>query len=278
MSGRKWSMIERVLLLAVIVFAVLVAVRLANRESTQESHAKPAVTLDATSPPTATEAHLSEPAVGPPPSAAGAELLARIRTCSEKDLAGIIDKLGGVEAYSLYHQLTVADRQAIFAAVPATILANKAHDLLGVPEHYFRRASKPGPLAHALVEAAMGTLSGSAQASRKELSFATAIDERRIPQAPRNTFRVDERKIYACLDSGADPKGESGVLVRWTEEGTGTVVYLHYLPIAANSRWNYVYYEAKNTWNPGSYRVCLYRLGVSVSLLAEGTYVVRKGD
>ena len=274
MSGRRWRFSERVLLLAVVCFAILAVARLATREPAPRPAAPPSP-----APPSAQAPAAAAAVAGPPPSPAAAELLARIRSCSATDLEAIVDKLAGAEALGLYQKLSSSDRLAVFSALPAPILAKKAQELLGIPESSFRQAGRPGLLASSLVEAAMAAPGGVADPQRPGLDFATALDAQQAPLSPRRAFRGDERKIFACLDAG--PEAEDvvpGVLVRWSEEGSGALVYLHYLPFALNRRWNHVYFEVADRWLPGTYRVCFYRVGEVAALLAEGTYVVGAGD
>lgn len=270
--GRSWRMSERILVLAVIVFAVLAVYRLVNKESAPAPAASPVAQ------PPAASAPQPEQAVGPPPGPAAAELLARIRSCSGKDLEGIVDKVTGAEALGLFKELSVTDRQTVFSALPAPILGRKAHALLGIPESSFRRAGNHGILASSLVEAAMGAAAASADPQVRTLCFTTAVDAQGVPQAPRGLFRPDERKIHACLDGGSEPTGEPGVLVRWTGKDSGALVYLHYLPLALNRRWNHVHFEVADTWPAGTYQVDFYRIGESVALLAEGSYTVGNRD
>ena len=269
-SPRAWRMSERILLLAVVVFALLAIIRLVSGPAPTAAPApgaEGARPADRSAPPDA----------GPPPSPAAAELLARIRSCSEQDLQGIVDKMSAMEALSLNRTLSSSDRQAVLSAIPAPILARKAQTLLGVPEGCFRATKRPGLLAATLVEAAMGTPAVQVGSPPAALGFATAIDEQNAPQSPRAAFRPDERRIYACFDGGDEPGAVAGVLVRWSLEGSVAPIYLQYLPFAINRRWNYVYYEAA-AWAPGTYRVSFHRIGQTVSLLAEGTYVVGAGN
>lgn len=271
MSGRTWRLSERILLLAVVLFAVLAVFRLVTREPAPVAVEPPPPGQETDQKLARTDTPHTDQT---PPSPACAEVLERIRSCSPKDLEGIVDRMVGTEALVLYRQLTSADRQKVFTALPAPILSRKAKELLGVPESCFRNAGRPGILASSLVDAAMGTSGIPADPDRRGLSFATAVDAQGAPQGPRGIFRSDERKIYACMDSSPEPIGESGVLVRWIEEGSGSLVYLHYLPLALNRRWNYVFFEVAATWRPGTYRVNVFRIGRVASLLAEGTYVV----
>lgn len=268
MKSMRWMLVCG-LLVVVIAVAMFVAVhRTADESTPKATSSTPAQVAD----------HPAEVAVaGPQPSPAGTELLARVRSCSAKELESVVDKLGAMEAYGLYKQLTVADRQAVFAALPPPLLARKANELLGIPAHHFRHDGKAGLIASSLVDVAMGTAGGGDLAQRKELCFATEVDQQHVPLRPRAAFRADERRIYACLDGGADAASESGVLVRWSEEASGALVYIHYLPFALNQRWNNLYFEVNATWNPGRYRVQFYRISDAVSLVAEGTYVVGGG-
>lgn len=256
--------VESILVLVVIVLAVLAAIRLATRD------AERTVWEDGS---TVSESG-HDKAAGTPPSPACSELLARIRSCSEQELDGLVDKMGPLEAYSLYKRLSVADRGRVFAALPVPLVARKANELLGIPVASFRHASSPGNLANTLVDVAMGTPVAATGGQPLPLSFATAVDGQNAPVDPRGIFRPDERRIHVCFDAGAESEVvEAGVLVRWTEEGPGTVLYLRYLPFSVNRRWNYVYYEPPS-WTPGTYRVQFYRIGEPVGLLAEGTYVI----
>lgn len=266
--GRQLT--ERILLLIVIIFAVLAAIRLVSRSAVPEQPGTQASRRSAIVDP--------ELDAGPPPSATCSELLARIRSCSAQELEGLVDKMGPLEAYSLYKRLSVSDRERVFNALPVPLVARKAHELLGIPEGSFLQARRPGGLASSLVDVAMGVPGVGAGASPLPLSFATAVDGHNAPLDPRGTFRSDERRIHVCFDAGPDAEIiETGVLVRWTEDGPGTVVYLRYLPFSINRRWNYVYYEPA-TWAPGTYRVQLFRIGESAGLLAEGTYVIGAGN
>lgn len=258
----------RILLLAVVIGAVVAVVHVFRQEPSHPDapHGQPAVAV----PPAA--------AGGPAPSPAAVELLARIRSCSGKELEGVVDRISGAEALGLYSQLTPADRQAVFSAVPAPLLARKANELLGIPESSFHHIGKAGLLASTLVDAAMGTAPAVDPSRRQELCFATALGDQGIPMVPRGSFRPTDRKIYACMDAGPEASGEPGVLVRWSDEGTGALVYLHYLPLSQNRRWNHVFFEVAEPWPTGSYRVRLYRLGDRADLLAEGAYVIRAGD
>lgn len=260
MSGlaAPWRLSERLLLVAVIVLAALTVVRLAGSRSLSHAASAAVPTLPG----------------GMSPSPAGAEVVARIRSCSEQDLHHLVDHVSAMEAAGLYSQLTPADRQAVFAALPVPVVARKAKELLGVPEGLFQDSQQAGVLASSLVEAAMGTPEGTAHVPPKPLVFTTAIDGQDLPQDLRTTFRPDERRIYACLDAGSDTTGESGVLVRWVDQDSDSVVYLHYLPLTAHRRWNHVYFEVASPWPSGAYRVSFYRLGASASLLAEGSYTV----
>jgi hypothetical protein len=265
-----------VLLLVVVAFAAMAAFRLLGAEPAPVPAAPatmPAAIVTAALPDTATPIH----AVAPPHSAACNELLARIRTCSEQDLTAIIDKVDANEAVGLYSRLSIADRQAVFAALPMPVLARKAHDLLGVPENCFRDAVRPGLLASSLLDAAVGQPTASGSVRHQALRFTTALDDQGAPRDPRDGFRPGDRRIYACLDAGSESDGEAGVLVRWTAEASGAIVYLHYLPLDLNRRWNYVYFEVTGAWAPGAYRVGFYRIGESAGLLADGTYVITAG-
>jgi hypothetical protein len=263
--------IESFLLLVVIVLGVLAAIRLATRDAAhgigQEGVA------------TAGSDDLDADGAGPPPSAVCRDLLARIRSCSQPELETLVDKMGPIEAWTLYKRLDALDRERVFNALPVPLVARKAHELLGVPEGVFRQAGSAGSLASSLVDAAMGVPRASAAGQPLPLSFATAVDAQNAPLEPRITFRPDERRIHACLDPGPEAEtADAGVLVRWTEEGPGTVMYLRYLPFSVRQRWNYVYLEPP-AWAPGTYRVQFYRVGgASVLLLAEGTYVVGTGS
>lgn len=209
-----------------------------------------------------------------PTTPAGAELLSRIRSCSVSELAGVVDRLSAMEALALYRQLSFSDRQSVLSALPRPLVARKAEQLLGIPAVCFQQEGDAGPLAAALVEAAMGKHASLADLSRHALSFATQVDDDNAPVKPRMVFGPADRKIYACLDAGPDVAPETGVLVRWVEDGSDDLVYLHYQPLAANHRWNYVSFERKDAWPAGTYRVGFYRVGAPVGLLAEGVYVV----
>lgn len=209
-------------------------------------------------------------------SPAGDELLARIRACSERDLDGIADRLSAGEALSLYRQLTPDDRRAALASLPVPLLARKAHELLAIPEARIRQAERPGLLVSALLEAAMAGTSDPGGALPRPLRFATAVDAGHVPQDARDGFRSDERRIYACLDAGLAPLGESGVLVRWTAEGSGAPVLVRYLPLAPDRRWNYVFFEPPVAWTAGTYRVQVYRIAEPVVLLASGSFLIRR--
>lgn len=275
MSGgdREWRTSERIMLGVVAILAVLVAFRLATREPA----VAPLSPVQAAQPP-ATAQPPGPARSGPPPSPACAELLARIRASSERDLEGIVNAVSGPEALGLYRQLSASDRQAALAALPAPLLARKANELLGVPESCFRGNGGPGRVAAFLVDAAMGSSGIPADPQAKVLAFTTVVDEQGVPVAPRGSFRPEERKIYACMDVGAESAGESGVLVRWTEADSGSLVYLHYLPLAAIHRWNYVFFEASAAWSPGVYHVRFYRLAKPAGMIAEGSYLVEKGE
>jgi hypothetical protein len=260
--------------MAVVVLSALVVVRLITRDpggSSGHQHKSPQAPPDVSS-------RNDDRVVSTPLSPAGVEVLARIRSCSERDLEGIANTMSDVEAYGIFHQLTDVDRQAVILALPVPILARKAHELLGVPESVFRSAPQPALLASSLIDAALGVGHGVTKARPKPLIFATGLDGQDAPLSPRGTFRSGERRIYACLDAGSEPIGEPGVLVRWSEEGSGTLVYLHYQPLSPNHRWSYVYFEVTGAWTPGTYRVGFHRIGTSASLLAEGTYFVAQGD
>ena len=260
--------VESILVLVVIVLAVLAAIRLASRD------AERTVWQDAS---TASESG-DDQTTGVPPSPACSELLARIRSCSAQELDGLVDNMGPLEAYSLYKRLSAPDRERVFAALPLPLVARKANELLGIPVATFRNASSPGNLANTLVDVAMGTPIAAIGRQPRPLSFATAVDGQNAPVDPRGTFRPDERRIHVCFDAGPESEvQEAGVLVRWTEDGPGTVLYLRYLPFSINRRWNYVYYEPA-AWSPGTYRVQFYRVGDPLALLAEGTYVIGAGN
>jgi hypothetical protein len=260
--------VESILVLVVIVLAVLAAIRLASRD------AERTVWEDASTVPEPGDIQ----AAGTPPSPACNELLARIRSCSAQELDGLVDKMGPLEAYSLYKRLSVADRGRVFAALPVPLVARKANELLGIPAASFRHASSPGNLANTLVDVAMGTPVAATGGQPRQLSFATAVDGQNAPVDPRGTFRADVRRIHVCFDAGPESEVvEAGVLVRWTEDGPGTVLYLRYQPFSINRRWNYVYYEPPS-WTPGTYRVQFYRMGEPIALLAEGTYVIGAGN
>ncbi len=117
---------------------------------------------------------------------------------------------------------------------------------------------------------------------RAKVSFPVGLAARSfdLTGTARDRFRPGERRIYACLDAGPEPKGIPGVLVRWDEEGYGsdTLVYLHYQTLNLNRRWNYVYFDRQEPWPPGTYHVRFFQIGEPMLLLAEGTYVVGSGD
>ena len=264
--------IECVLLLVGIVLGVLAAIRLATGDASSGAGQEGMAT-------SASDGLDAGPGAGPPPSAVCSDLLARIRSCTQPELETLVDKMGPIEAYTLYKRLDAIDRERVLTALPVPLVARKAHELLGVPEGAFRQAGSPGSLASSLVDAAMGVSRASNAVPPQPLSFATAVDAQNAPVEPRTTFRPDERRIHVCLDAGAAAEtAEPGVLVRWTEEGPGTVMYLRYLPFSVHHRWNYVYIEPP-AWTPGTYRVQFYRLGqASAMLMAEGTYVIGTGS
>ena len=262
--------VEGLLVLVVIVLAVLAAIRLATRDAERAVREDGSTVSDLGD-------HEAIRDASPPPSPACSELLTRIRSCSAQELDGLVDTMGPLEAYRLYKRLSVTDRKRVFAALPVPLVARKASELLGIPDSSFRHVRKPGNLASALVDIAMGTPGSATGGQPLPLSFATAVDGQNAPVDPRGTFRPDERRIHVCFDAGPESETmESGVLVRWTEDGPGTVVYLRYLPFSLNRRWNYVYYEPA-TWAPGTYRVQFYRIGEVTDLMAEGTFVVGTG-
>lgn len=262
--------IESILLLVVIVLGVLAAIRLATRDAPHEVGQEGIAT--------AASGDLDADHTGPPPSAVCRDLLVRIRSCSQPELETLVDKMGPIEAYTLYKRLDPIDRERVFNALPVPLVARKANELLGIPHDSFRAVRSSGALASSLVDAAMGVGSSGISAHSRPLSFATVVDGQNAPVDPRGFFRPDERRIHVCFDAGPESEVmEAGVLVRWTEEGPGTVVYLRYLPFSINRRWNYVYYEPAS-WAPGTYRVQFFRIAESVGLLAEGTYVVGAGN
>ncbi len=253
-----------VLLLAVIILVVMGLVRFAVRGPT------PTVI-----PPAASSGPAAAPAEAPrPASVAAGALLARIKACSQPELENVIDQLSPLEAVGLYHLLTPSDREVVLAAVPYPLLAKKAHSLLGIPEAPFRHADQPGRLASTLIDAAMGVGSAGTGNPAAALSFAVALDNQHAPLDPRLRFQSTERRIYACLDGGADSAAVPGVLVRWSREGTDIPLYLRYLPLALNRRWNYIYYDSPTDWPAGTYRVALFGVEEVARLLAEGTFVV----
>jgi len=264
---RSWRLSERLLLMAVIIFAVFGVFRLLSKPAETPKPARQAVTSPAAA---------SQPQVESehPPSPARAEVLARIRACSGSEIDALVDNLSGAEALTLYQRTTVTDRQQVFAALPVASVARKAKELLGVPESCFQHGGQPGVLAAFLVEAAMGTPGLPAALQSQTLSFSTELTEQNAPRQPRGAFRPDERTIYACLDAGPEPLGEAGVLVRWVNEDSGDLIYLHYLPLNLNQRWNYVFFAAATDWKPGAYRVSCYHLGAASGVLAEGRYRV----
>lgn len=255
------------LLVAIAVIAVMLAVRFAVRGS---SAAVPTVATPTA--PSAGQAASGAPAR--PVSAAASEMLTRIRGCSDKELESVIDRISPLEALDLYRRLTPADREMVLGAVPAPILARKAQTLLGIPDAHFRHADQRGRFASTLVDAAMGAAVEPVGPEPAVLRFAIVLDGQQAPINPRRIFRPDERRIYACLDHGADSVAVPGVLVRWSAEGSSVPLYLHYLPLALNRRWNYVYYEAPQPWPAGTYRVSLFSLEQVARLLAVGTFVV----
>jgi hypothetical protein len=270
MSRRAWMILAATLLLVVAIGVALQAIRPSSNGPTSEQP----------SPATAMVAQPFQLAASarPAPSAACTELLSRIRSCSAKELDGIADKLGGMEALLLYRQLSSSDRQDVFAALPPPLLARKANELLGIPENRFRNDGNAGRIASALVDVAMGVPMPPGAQLRRELCFSTEVDDQHVPQHPLGAFRPTDRRIYACLDAAPEAAGEPGVLVRWTEEESGALVYLNYLPFALNRTWNNVFFEVTEAWTPGRYRVAFYRIAESVSLLAEGTYIIGKVD
>ena len=252
------------LLLAAIVLAVMGLVRFAVRGPSP-----------AAIPPAAPSGPAAAPAETPrPASAAASALLARIKACSQPELENVIDQVSPLEAIGLYHLLTPGDREAVLAAVPYPLLARKAHALLGIPESQFRHADQPGRLASTLIDAAMGVAPAEPGSPAAGLRFAVALDGQHAPLDPRHRFRPSERRIYACLDSGTDSVVVPGVLARWSREGTDTPLYLHYLPLALNRRWNYIYFDSPMDWPEGTYRVALFRVEEVARLLAEGTFLV----
>lgn len=274
-GARGWRPVELVLLLVVVAFAAMAAFRLLAADPAPAgltASAAPAALL-----PIIPGTSAVAPVAAPQRSAACSELLARIRSCSEPELAAIVDRLDVNEAVGLYSRLGASDRRAVFAALPAPVLARKARDLLGVPESCFRDATRPGLLAASILDAAVGQPAAPASARHRTLRFATTLDAQGAPQAPAATFRPGDRRIYACLDAGSEPDGESGVLVRWTAEESGAIVYLHWLPLDPDRSSNYVYFEAADAWASGTYRVGFYRIGESAGLLAEGTYTIATG-
>jgi hypothetical protein len=263
MSPRR-RLLERTLVIAVVLLGALAVIRWAMPSAT------PPPSRPRVAPPAA-------PQTGPPPSPAAAELLARIRASSDQELVSVVDRLSGAEAVGLYGRLTANDRQAVLSALPPALLAQKAEQLLGIPEALFRHGGKTGLLAASIADLAMGATMPAVQPQPATLVFATAVDGQNAPVEPRANFRPDAGRIHACLDGGVEPEGDAGVLARWIAQDTGALLHLRYLPFAVNRRWNYVWYESPR-WQPGAYRVSLYRIGQAATLLAEGSFSVGRGD
>ncbi len=287
------SRILRILVLAALAFAGLWAfrARVPARagapvpSSPAATSVRPPAPQDAVPP--AAEANAQVPPAPevekptePPPSPACAELLARIQGLPEKELEAVADGLVAAEAETLYGKLSASDRRQVFSALPRPLLARKAKELLGVPEVFLLKARFPGILAWGLADIASGAWKGTPKKHTVALRFAAAVDPMNAPVDARDRFRPGERRIYACLDAGPEPKGIPGVLVRWDEEGYGsdTLVYLHYQTLNLNRRWNYVYFDRQEPWPPGTYHVRFFQIGEPMLLLAEGTYVVGSGD
>ncbi len=281
---RAWTAAERTVLVLLILLVVVTGVRLALRAPVKSPPAPvpeaPAITPmspDAASA-VCTPVAAAAPAVPTRLSPAGKALLTRIRACPPEEIQGVVDAVSPLEALSLYHQLTPADRQEAIAALPAPVIARKVEELLGIPQGRFAQAGDVGPLVTSLVEIALGGTAAATTSPPQTVCFATAIDTQGGPERSRTLFRVDERRIYACLDAGSLSRSEAGVLVRWNEELSGALVCLDYLPLVAGRRWNHVYYQVADAWTPGSYRVSCFRLGTTIELLYEGTYRVGKPD
>jgi hypothetical protein len=105
-----------------------------------------------------------------------------------------------------------------------------------------------------------------------DIRFGTSPRPSESTESPRTRFSPYDTRIFAVFDTRAYPY--PSVLVKWCRIDQPELLVLQKYDIEPWAATNYVWYNKKEAWPSGQYRVEVYSLGESFTMMSSGQYEV----
>jgi hypothetical protein len=105
-----------------------------------------------------------------------------------------------------------------------------------------------------------------------DVRFGTSPRPPEPPASPRTRFSTFDTRIFAVFDTSA--YAYPSVLLKWWRVDRPELIVLQKCEIDPHAASNYVWYNNKDGWPNGQYRVEVYSLGESFRMMSSGQYEV----
>jgi len=107
------------------------------------------------------------------------------------------------------------------------------------------------------------------------IMFSTTVNPDNSPANPQSSFLSGDRRLYACFSSQGAVAGLNKVFVRWTNITTGVIENFNALALNPAATYNFVWYEKKDGWLQGEYKVELFKTQTT-DKVAEGVFTITR--
>ena len=105
-----------------------------------------------------------------------------------------------------------------------------------------------------------------------DIRFGTSPRQSESTEPPSARFSTYDTRIYAVFDTSTYE--HSCVLLKWYRIDQPELLILQKYEIDPHAAYNYVWYKRKEGWPTGQYRVEVYSLGQSFTMISSGHYEV----
>jgi hypothetical protein len=105
-----------------------------------------------------------------------------------------------------------------------------------------------------------------------DIRFGTSPRPPEPAESPRTRFSIYDTRIFAVFDTSA--YALPSVLLRWCRVDQPELIIFQKYEIDPHAASNYVWYNNKEGWPSGQYRVEVYSLGESFRIMSSGQYEV----